>query len=69
MRRKPTYQPHAKMGEGNPLKMAGLTDDEKLLKKHGIDPDKLLRDAQKLIKAYERGATKYLKEVKPKYKQ
>lgn len=69
MRRKPAYKQHEKMGEGNLLKMAGLTDDEKLLKKHGIDPDKLLRDAQKLIKAYERGATKYLKEVKPKYKQ
>ena len=69
MRRKPTYQPHAKMGEGDPLKMAGLKDDEKLLKKHGIDVDKMLKDAQRLIKAYERGGIKHLKEVKPKYKQ
>jgi hypothetical protein len=68
MRKKPAYRQHEKMGGGDPLKVAGLKDDEKLLKKHGINVDKMLKDAQRLIKAYERGGIKHLKEVKPKYK-
>jgi hypothetical protein len=54
---------------GNPIKMAGLDDDKKLekkLRKHGIDPDRMLETAKKLIKAQER---KLLREAKPKYKQ
>ena len=42
---------------GNPIKMAGLDDDKKLekkLRKHGIDPDRMLETAKKLIKAQER---------------
>ena len=45
-----------------------LDDDKKLekkLRKHGIDPDRMLETAKKLIKAHER---KLLREAKPKYK-
>ena len=38
---------------------------EKKLRKHGIDPDRMLETAKKLIKAHER---KLLREAKPKYK-
>ena len=47
MRRKPVYKQHEKAGRGDPLKMAGLKDDEKLLKKHGVDVDKMLKDFRK----------------------
>ena len=57
-----------KIDSGNPIRIAGLDDDKKLekkLRKHGIDPDRMLETAKKLIKAHER---KLLREAKPKYK-
>ena len=57
-----------KIDSGNPIRVAGLDDDKKLEKKlreHGIDPDKMLETAKKLITAHER---KLLREAKPKYK-
>ena len=66
MRKKiPAYMKNNRMADGAPLVVAGLKDDEKLLKKHKINPDKMVDEAQKLIKSYER---KKLREHKPKYK-